>query len=429
MDCLKATLTMRKLLNTVLILCSLCSSLTYAHGDWDSISTFRIPERKIQFPNTEDFLIIVADLHTHSVFSDGHVWPNIRVEEALRDGLDLIAVTEHLEYQPHQIDIPHPDRNRSFHVAKKSASNKNLMVINGSEITRDLPTGHINAIFINDANKLMRMDRSKIVEAEKRVMESSVTISDDEEKQVFVNYALTNMLPIEEVLKKARDQDAFVFLNHPMRGSSEEPDKIARLTELQQNIINHGYVHGIEIVNGDWFSEEAFQIAIENQLTLIGTSDIHELIDWNYQPHLGGHRPVTLILSKDRTENSIKESLFQGRTVVWYKDYLFGLEENLEPLIKSSLKIIPHSYKEDTKVIGIEIENASSAGFLIENSSDFTFHNLGNLFYIEASSKKYIEIKTIEKLENINFSFKVLNAFFSPNETIEIDYNFSPEKN
>ncbi len=110
---------MRKLLNIVLMLCSLCSSLTYAHGYWDSISTFRIQERKIQFPDTEDFLIIVADLHTHSVFSDGHVWPNIRVEEALRDGLDLIAVTEHLEYQPHQIDIPHPDRNRSFHVAKK----------------------------------------------------------------------------------------------------------------------------------------------------------------------------------------------------------------------------------------------------------------------------------------------------------------------
>jgi len=404
---------MRKLLNIVLILCSLCSALAYAHNDWDSISTFRIPERNV---------------HTHSVFSDGDVWPNIRVEEALKDGLDLIAVTEHLEYQPHQIDIPHPDRNRSFHVAKKSASSKNLMVINGSEITRDLPTGHLNAIFINDANKLMRIDRSKIVEAEKRVMESSETISDDEEKQVFINYALTNMLPIEEALKEARDQDAFVFLNHPwMKSTSEEPDNIARLTELQQNIINHGYVHGIEIVNGDFFSEEAFQIAIENQLTLIGTSDIHRLIDWSYQPHLGGHRPVTLILSKDRTEDSIKESLFQGRTVVWHKDYLFGLKENLSPLIKSSLKVIPHSNKEDTKIIGIEIENSSSARFLIENNSAYSFNR--NLFYIEPSSKKYIEIKAIEKLENINLSFKVLNAFFSPNETIEIDYNFSPEKN
>jgi hypothetical protein len=38
----------------------------------------------------------------------------IRVEEALRDGLDGIAITEHLEWQPHLKDIPHPDRNRAY---------------------------------------------------------------------------------------------------------------------------------------------------------------------------------------------------------------------------------------------------------------------------------------------------------------------------
>ena len=41
-----------------------------------------------------------TDLHIHTVFSDGAVWPSIRVEEARREGLDLIAMTEHLEYQP-----------------------------------------------------------------------------------------------------------------------------------------------------------------------------------------------------------------------------------------------------------------------------------------------------------------------------------------
>ncbi|MGB1168372.1 MAG: PHP domain-containing protein, partial [Flavobacteriaceae bacterium] len=49
-----------------------------------------------------------TDLHIHTVFSDGAVWPSIRVEEARREGLDLIAMTEHLEYQPHEEDIPHP---------------------------------------------------------------------------------------------------------------------------------------------------------------------------------------------------------------------------------------------------------------------------------------------------------------------------------
>lgn len=78
------------------------------------------PGREIVFPDTGDRLTLVVDLHTHSVFSDGHVWPKIRVEEALRDGLDALAITEHLEWQPHLEDIPHPDRNRSFEEAVAS---------------------------------------------------------------------------------------------------------------------------------------------------------------------------------------------------------------------------------------------------------------------------------------------------------------------
>jgi histidinol phosphatase-like PHP family hydrolase len=52
-------------------------------------------------------MTLVVDLHTHSVFSDGHVWPSVRVGEAIADGLDAVAITEHLEWQPHLDDIPH----------------------------------------------------------------------------------------------------------------------------------------------------------------------------------------------------------------------------------------------------------------------------------------------------------------------------------
>lgn len=44
--------------------------------------------RLIRFPDTATYKTLVVDLHTHSVFSDGHVWPSIRVSEALRDGLE-----------------------------------------------------------------------------------------------------------------------------------------------------------------------------------------------------------------------------------------------------------------------------------------------------------------------------------------------------
>ena len=55
--------------------------------------------RAIEFPNIPGYLTLKCDLHMHTVFSDGSVWPDIRVEEAVKDGLDAIATTEHFELQ------------------------------------------------------------------------------------------------------------------------------------------------------------------------------------------------------------------------------------------------------------------------------------------------------------------------------------------
>jgi hypothetical protein len=56
------------------------------------------------------------------------------------DGLDAISITDHLEYQPKQEDIPHPDRNRGYELALESAMETELLVIPGVEITRPMPT-------------------------------------------------------------------------------------------------------------------------------------------------------------------------------------------------------------------------------------------------------------------------------------------------
>ena len=103
--------------------------------------------REITFPNIPGYLSLKCDFHIHTVFSDGSVWPDIRIQEAVRDGLDAISLTEHLEYQPHSADMPHPDRNRSYEIGVEQAKAFDLLVIHGAEITRDLPPGHANAIF------------------------------------------------------------------------------------------------------------------------------------------------------------------------------------------------------------------------------------------------------------------------------------------
>ena len=164
-----------------------------------------------------------TDLHIHTVFSDGAVWPSIRVEEARREGLDLIAMTEHLEYQPHEEDIPHPDRNRSYAIASGMLSEDEvLQVINGSEITREMPPGHINAVFVKDANALLHSD---------------------------------SLSGIQE----ANKQGAFVFWNHP-NWDAHRSDGIARLEPFHNYLISNKLLHGIEVVNETTFSEEALEI-------------------------------------------------------------------------------------------------------------------------------------------------------------------------
>ena len=55
----------------VLVLLLLASKLVFAHGSVNANNADS--SRAIQFPDTEKYLTLTVDLHTHSVFSDGHV--------------------------------------------------------------------------------------------------------------------------------------------------------------------------------------------------------------------------------------------------------------------------------------------------------------------------------------------------------------------
>ncbi len=71
----------------------------------------------IQLPEVPGYVTLKCDFHIHTVFSDGLVWPSLRAEEAWREGLDAIAITDHIEYQPHKADIT-TNHNRSYEIAK-----------------------------------------------------------------------------------------------------------------------------------------------------------------------------------------------------------------------------------------------------------------------------------------------------------------------
>jgi hypothetical protein len=159
-----------------------------------------------------------------------------------------------------------------------------------------------------------------------------------EDKEMAEFYALANQWPAIEAIGVANRQGAFLFWNHPM-WLAQSPDGIARLTPMHETLIRNKMLHGIEIVNEDTFSIEAFQIALENELTIIGTSDVHDLIDWDYPIELIEHRPVTLIFANKNNQDSVKNALFDRRTVVWFKNTLVGEEKNLVLLLNSILSI------------------------------------------------------------------------------------------
>ena len=344
--------------------------------------------RALDFADTDRYRTLVCDFHIHTVFSDGSVWPDIRIQEALRDSLDAVAMTEHLEYQPHAEDIPHPDRNRSHELATGYAEGTDLLVVPGAEITRSMPPGHSNALFIRDANALLLDDSLAVFE-------------------------------------EAARQGAFTFWNHP-NWTAQRPDGIATLTDFHRLLIDRKLLHGIEVVNDLTISKEALQIALDNDLTIMGTSDIHGLVDYQYDIAGGGHRPATLVLATERSPEAIREALFAGRTVAVFEQTLVGRREHLGPVVRACLDIPRAAYRGETALAEVTVTNVCSTEFLLENLGDYTMQSDLGLLRVPPHGETTIEVLTGVERDRFDLRFRVLNAVTGPDTRLEIGHTVTP---
>jgi len=274
---------------------------------------------KIVIPDLKGYVTLKCDFHIHTVFSDGSVWPTVRIDEAYREGLDAIAITDHIEYRPHNDDLS-GSHNRSYDLAKEAAKNRGIILIKGSEITRSMPPGHHNAIFI--------------------------TNSDDLDKPDFM-----------DAMRAAKAQNAFIFWNHP-GWDAQQPDTTLWWPEHTQ-LLEQGLMHGIEIVNGPYFPE-AHRWCLEKKLTMIGNSDVHAPMQ-NFAP--GKHRTMTLVFARSATAEAIHEALKERRTAVYYEDYVIGEEKYLKELFENAVDINVEKN-----------EKNQTARITIKNKSDLLFH-------------------------------------------------------
>ena len=87
-----------------------------------NVNKQNFPEKKspnrveLALPQVNGYTLLRCDMHTHTVFSDGLVWPTFRVYEAWKGGLDVLAITDHVEYRPNK-KYTGEDLNASYDIA------------------------------------------------------------------------------------------------------------------------------------------------------------------------------------------------------------------------------------------------------------------------------------------------------------------------
>jgi len=287
----------------------------------------------IAIPDLKGYVTLKCDFHMHTVFSDGTVWPTVRVDEAYLEGIDAISITDHIyPANSRRVRLQEVEtltnfsfkgltHNIAYELAQPVAKERGIILIMGSEITHSMPPGHSNAIFLTNSDELAKPDW----------MDS---------------------------FRAAKAQNAFFFWCHPGR-VADQPDTTLWWPE-HSRLLQEGMMHGLEVVNGgsQGYSADAHRWALEKKLTLIGNSDIHAPMP----PFASGqHRVMTLAFAKERTAESIREALIERRTAIYWKEYVIGEEKYLKELFDNAVE-----WKIDKTNDGVLVT--------VRNNSDLTFH-------------------------------------------------------
>lgn len=335
-----------------------------------------VPEagrKEIILPDVNGCKVLKADLHTHTIFSDGQVLPNYRVNEAWQDGLDVMAVTEHIEHRPVETTmveytakynsgnkainntcVSKPvdengimvDLNYSVRKSQAAAVKYGMLIIPGSEVTRSgNKVGHFNALFTTDNNLIYDPD------------------------------------PVQAV-RNAKAQGALVMHNHPGWTKTS-----IGFTPTEETLYKEGLIDGVEAFNSDEFYPGIIDRAQEHQLFIAASSDIHGSTSADYRI-LGQNRPMTLIFAKEKTLDSVREALEAGRTLAYGFETVCGEEQLLKDFFASGMKVAV--MRSSNKGVDLAVTNMTSIPYIVRqgetNQKRFMpFHTLW--FRVPADAK------------------------------------------
>lgn len=313
---------------------------------------------EIILPQVRGLNIYKADLHTHTIFSDAHVTPEYRVQEAWLDGLDVIAITEHVEYRDYEqkmIDflsgyLPagteavntnlldkgpekggiQVDLNLPIRLAEKAGERYGIVVVPGAEISRTPETiGHYNAIFVKDINTIYHPD-------------------------------------CYESFRRAKAQGALVVHNHPgWRRPSME------IGPFEQRAYDEGLIDGIETFNSADLYPQAIDRAKKYGFFMVGATDAHISVARDYLMRTP-IRNMTMIFAKDKSLESLREALVNGMAIAYGWGTLSGEESLLKDLFKASMQT--RVERTDAKgVRTVAITNTTSISYTLRIGGDNPF--------------------------------------------------------
>lgn len=395
---------MKKILSFVVALTAVVSvSAQYyqdaVNGDMLHVRQPRTLQRtEINLPSIDGYTPYKADLHTHTIYSDGHLSMEARIREAWADGLDVMAVTEHLEYRPNEKnyvaylngytkegvkaenynfvskDRPataegiHVDFNVPVEVAIKAAKKYGVTIIPGIEITRkEGEYSHFNALFTTDNNAI---------------------------------YALETI----ESIRNAKKQGALVMHNHPGWMHTN-----MLMTEYEKMVYEAGLLDGIEIMNGAEFYPQAIERAKQYNLFMSSNTDAHYPTAERYKEY-GALRNMTIIYAKDNSLESLREAIEAHRTLAYSFGTLAGDEELLRKFFAASVTAHKTTvdYKNRADVI---LTNNSSIDWLLVREGQ-------NVVELKANSS--IIIRTSASKSDV---FTVINTWCGENKHLVYDFN------
>lgn len=349
--------------------------------------------RAIEFPATAaGDRVLAVDTHTHTLFSDGLVWPTIRLWEAERDHLAAYALTDHLEARPHKGDVLGDDRNRPYAIATAEAARikSRVQPINGAEITRELPWGHFNVLFVTDVNAIPVGD----LKSDPR-----------------------------PALRAARGQGAVIIWNHPWAYPGLDRGAGDPMPAGHRALLADGLMDAVEIANSAQYSSEAFDMALKHGLAVVGASDVHGLIDSDLQIPEGQHRTTTLVLAPDASIAAIRDAVLRKRTAALFRQALYGRERELSEIVGGALRIAGRRRVESfltRDVVELEVRNDASIPFHLRFDPAAIPLTASRLAVVPARGKLVIQVANVSDLDGFTVKAEVLNAFIEPGRNLAL---------